>query len=72
MAYDSTDDRIDDSTDDELTRYVRENRDLLSRVLRHGDTEARSYALALLANGGTDEDIEEVRRELGKLQNGGE
>lgn len=71
MHHSPTNRRTDDSTN-ELTRYVQENRELLSRVLRHGDTEARSYALALLANGGTEEDIEEVRRELDRLQNRGE
>jgi len=47
---------------DELQQYVQENRDLLIRVLRHGDTDARGYALALLANGGTEEDINCPRR----------
>jgi hypothetical protein len=61
-----------DEPGDEIREYVEENEDLLSRVLRHGDTEARSYALALLANGGTDDDIEAVCRELQNLQNGGE
>lgn len=55
----------DGTTDPE--QYVRENRDLLERVLRHGGTEARGYALALLANGGTPEDKEQVRRALEEL-----
>jgi len=52
----------------EIREYVNENRDFLSRVLRHGNNEARSYALALLANGGTDDDIEAVQEELNRLQ----
>lgn len=52
----------------EIRDYVNENRDFLSRVLRHGNNEARSYALALLANGGTDDDIEAVQEELNQLQ----
>ena len=52
----------------EIREYVNENRDFLSRVLRHGNNEARSYALALLSNGGTDDDIEAVQEELNQLQ----
>lgn len=67
MAY-----KPNDTPTDELQRYVQENRDLLTRVLRHGDTEARGYALALLANGGTEDDIEDVQRELEDLNEPGE
>lgn len=56
----------------EIREYVNENRDFLSRVLRHGNNEARSYALALLANGGTDDDIEAVQEELNQLQADGQ
>lgn len=52
----------------EIREYVNQNRDFLSRVLRHGNNEARSYALALLANGGTDDDLEAVRKELKQAQ----
>jgi hypothetical protein len=48
--------------------YVRENRGLLVRVLRHGDTEARAYALALLANAGDSRDVERVREQLDEIQ----
>jgi len=61
-----------DTPTDELQRYVQENRDLLTRVLRHGDTEARGYALALLANGGTENDIEGVQQVLEDLNDPGE
>lgn len=67
MAY-----KPNDTPTDELQRYVQENRDLLTRVLRHGDTEARGYALALLANGGTEDDIEEVQQVLEELNDPGE
>ena len=53
---------------EEVREYVAQNRDLLSRMLTHGDTEARGYALALLANGGTTDDLEQVQREFDKLQ----
>jgi hypothetical protein len=56
----------------EIREYVNENRDFLSRVLRHGNNEARSYALALLANGGTDDDIEAVQEELNQIQTDGQ
>lgn len=52
---------------DELQQYVQENRELLTRVLRHGNTEARGYALALLANGGTENDLEDVQQLLEDL-----
>ena len=61
-----------DTPTDELQRYVQGNRDLLTRVLRHGDTEARGYALALLANGGAEDDIEDVQRILEDLNETGE
>lgn len=67
MAY-----KPNDTPTDELQRYVQENRDLLTRVLRHGDTEARGYALALIANGGTEDDIEEVQQVIEELNDPGE
>lgn len=54
--------------DDELEQFVAAHRELLTRVLAHGDREARGYALALLANGGTVADIEEVQRELERIK----
>jgi hypothetical protein len=62
----------DDPDETSVSEYVNEHRDFLSRVLRHGNNEARSYALALLANGGTDDDLEAVQEELKRLQNGEE
>lgn len=58
-----------DSDVNELEAYVRENRNLLARMLAHGDAEARGYALAVIANGGRVEDIEQVQRELDRLKN---
>lgn len=51
--------------------YVRENRDLLSRVLARGDTEAQAYALALIAEAGTPRDIEEIQGQLDDLRDAG-
>ena len=58
------------STDD-IQEYVRQNRNFLAQVFRHGNTEARAYALALLANGGTTDDLEQVLQELDKLRENG-
>lgn len=60
------------SSDDELDRYVKENSEFLTRLLRHGNDEAQGYALALLANGGSDRDVDAVIQELENLCNGGE
>lgn len=54
----------DTDADNDVAEYVAENRDLLSRVLAHGDAEARGYALALLAEGGEVRDIEAVQAKL--------
>ena len=51
----------------EISKYINENTNLLSRVLHHGNKEARGYALALIANGGTKEDIEDIQQELEDL-----
>jgi len=51
--------------------YVREHRDLLSRVLARGDTEAQAYALALIAEAGTPRDIEEIQGQLDDLRDAG-
>ncbi|MDY6777745.1 MAG: hypothetical protein SVU32_03705 [Candidatus Nanohaloarchaea archaeon] len=57
-----------DPEEDAVAAYVAEHRELLTRVLAHGDEEARGYALALLANGGTVADIEAVQRELEQIK----
>lgn len=53
---------------DDLATFVRENRELISRLLAHGDAEARGYALAALANSGTVEDVEAIQAELEALK----
>lgn len=57
---------------DDLTTFVRENRELITRLLAHGDAEARGYALAVLANGAVAEDIDAVQRELDRLKKEGD
>ena len=59
---------VDDAGGD-VQEYVEENCDLLSRMLAHGDAEAQGYALALLANGGTSNDLDQVEREFDRLRN---
>lgn len=58
--------------DDQVSEYVSEHRDFLCRMLHHGNTEARGYALALLANGGSEEEIADVQRELENLNDSAE
>lgn len=58
-----------DDTSGEVQEYVAENRDLLSRMLTHGNAEAQGYALALLANGEDSDNLEQVQREFDKLRN---
>lgn len=53
---------------DEIDEYVQSNRELLSRVLAHGDRDAQGYALALLSHGGTPEDIDEIQQRLDELK----
>lgn len=53
---------------DDLAAFVHENRELITRLLAHGDAEARGYALAALANSGTVEDVEAIQAELEALK----
>lgn len=54
--------------DQDLSTYVRENRDVLANVLRHSqDPYARACALALLMNGGTARDVESVKQEVEEI-----
>ena len=59
--------RTDESTPNPR-EYVQENRDLLSRVLARGDTEAQAYALALIAEAGTPRDIDDIQGQLEDLR----
>jgi hypothetical protein len=53
----------------EVREYVRENRDMLAHVLRHGDDlYARACAYALLVRGGDKPDVEKVKRELERAE----
>jgi hypothetical protein len=57
--------------DDILTptqRYVRDNRDEILKMLKNGDQTLRVLAIAVLLEGGANEDIEKVRRELELLE----
>jgi len=50
---------------DSIEEYVKQNRDALTRVLKHGnDNFARGCALAALTRGGEAEDIEQVKQQL--------
>lgn len=60
--------RPDSSEEDAVAAYVADHRELLTRVLAHGDEETPGYALALLANGGTVQDIGAVQRELEQIK----
>lgn len=51
-----------------VEEFVDENYGLISRMLTHGNSEARGYALAVLANGGSDDDIEQVMQALEDLK----
>lgn len=48
---------------DDITprKYVRENREFLSRILARGDREAQAYALAVVSRGGSRKDITEIQ-----------
>jgi len=52
----------------DVSRYVDRNTDFLARVLAYGDTEARAHALALLSNGTSAEDIDEIQSELDRIR----
>lgn len=54
-----------DFTETDPDQYVRENRDALVKIIKHGtDNFVRAFALAALVEYGDEPDIEHVRREL--------
>jgi len=53
---------------EEIHEFVSENTELLARVLACGTEEARAYALALVANSGEPERVEEVQRQLEQIR----
>lgn len=56
------------STTDDVGEFVSENSELIGRVLACGNDEARAYALALVANSGEPERVEEVQRQLEEIR----
>jgi hypothetical protein len=56
------------STSDDVGAFVSKNSELLGRVLACGNDEARAYALALVANPGEPERIDEVQGELERIR----
>lgn len=56
------------SATDEMREFVRENSDMLSRVLACGNDEARAYALALLANCDDVNSVDEVQEQLNRIK----
>lgn len=59
---------MSEDVSDEVSEYTRRNTEFISRVLAHGDEEARGYALALLLNGGSVDAIDEVQAELEEIR----
>lgn len=57
-----------DDSQREIEEYVKENKQFLVRMLAYGDAETRSYALAVVANGGSINDISAIQRELDQLK----
>ncbi|MFB6188820.1 MAG: hypothetical protein ABEI57_02955 [Halapricum sp.] len=51
-----------------MSDFVRENEEMLSRILACGNEEARAYALALIANSGEKDSVESVREQLDRIQ----
>jgi len=54
--------------DKDVKQFARDNPELLSRILANGDSEARGYALAVIANGATVETIDKVQAELDEIR----
>lgn len=52
----------------DLDEFVRENSEMLSRVLACGNEEARAYVLALLANCEDMDTVEDVEEQLGRIK----
>jgi len=53
---------------EDLQEFIRENPDLLTRVLVSGDSGGQAFAFAALANGATEADIEEIQARLEELK----
>lgn len=49
--------------------YVRENRETILRVIRHGDDEfTRALAIAALVKYGPDPDVEQVKADIDRME----
>jgi hypothetical protein len=60
------------TTDTDPDRYVRENRETLVRIIKHGNSKfARALALAALVEYGGDPAVEQLRRELDRIDDVG-
>jgi hypothetical protein len=57
---------------DQIAEYLQDNHEFVSRVLAYGTTEAKGYALAVLANSGKPDDIEKVFQLLEELKQSAE
>ena len=55
------------SESDDITEWVNNHEELLSRILASGHAEAQSYALALLANSNDLENVKTVQEELNRI-----
>lgn len=53
---------------DEIADYVDKNSDLIAQILARGTPEARGWALALVKNGASVEDIEVIQERLDELK----
>ena len=52
-------------------RFVKDNRDLITDVLRYSqDAYARACALVLLQHGGTERDLEAIQSDLESIEDG--
>ncbi|AXG11666.1 hypothetical protein [Haloplanus rubicundus] len=60
------------SADTDPDRYVRENRETLVRIIKHGNDDfVRALALAAIVEYGGDPEIQTLRRELDRLESEG-
>jgi hypothetical protein len=56
------------SADTDPDRYVRENRETLVRIIKHGNDDfVRALALAAIVEYGGEPEVETLRRELNRL-----
>ena len=56
------------SDDDDLQRFAARNKEFLGEVIAYGDTEARAYALAIVKNSASVEDIEEIQAQVDEIR----